>query len=484
MPTRDFARRAGHLLRALFGVPFFALGLFFLFSIIRHALTGDAAEGAPKTWLIIPALFALVFAGVGAAIVVSSLRKALGAPPPAPPAETPRALDEKTREAFPEALPKPKGPGKAAVLLPLLLGGIFAAAGIGMLAVAGYKVNRVREAAAWVETPCTVLNSDVTSHSGSKGGTTYSVAVRFTYRYADRDYDAATYSFDTGSSSGYEDKADIVRKLPPGARAICFVNPADPTEAVMDRSMPSIVWILGGMGPFFAFAGFAVMGAPLYARRKKARELASGKGVELAPETTRWATAAGTLFAALFWNGITAVFVTFAVKSVNAGRPEWFLIVFITPFVLIGAFLLYAAVGALFAPFKPRVKLVPQNTPRAGETLRLKWDANGREPSLRRLRISLEGFEYAVTGSGKQRTNREIIFHRSDLLDSEGRPARAGTLEAPIPRTLPHSLELTGTAGVRWRIRVQTESGLPPKLNETYRLHVAPARSEANPFAE
>ena len=44
----------------------------------------------------------------------------------------------------------------------------------------------------------------------------------------------------------------------------------------------------------------------------------------------------GTLAFCVIWNGIVAVFVVMAVRGHLAGQPDWFLTLFIIPFVLIG----------------------------------------------------------------------------------------------------------------------------------------------------
>ncbi len=54
----------------------------------------------------------------------------------------------------------------------------------------------------------------------------------------------------------------------------------------------------------------------------------------------------GVLGAAVFWNGIVSVFVWQAVQALLRGNPEWFLMVFLIPFVLIGLGLVFAAVLA------------------------------------------------------------------------------------------------------------------------------------------
>ncbi|MBN9517706.1 hypothetical protein J0H58_04165 [bacterium] len=54
----------------------------------------------------------------------------------------------------------------------------------------------------------------------------------------------------------------------------------------------------------------------------------------------------GVLGAAAFWNGIVGVFVWQAVQGLRRGNPEWFLVVFLIPFVLVGLVLVAVAVAA------------------------------------------------------------------------------------------------------------------------------------------
>src|SRR5258706_16240048 len=68
------------------------------------------------------------------------------------------------------------------------------------------EVLRARD---WRQTPCTILTSEVERHSGSKGGSTYSVAVTYEYFVDDQRHTASRYKFMSGSSSGYEGKKEI-----------------------------------------------------------------------------------------------------------------------------------------------------------------------------------------------------------------------------------------------------------------------------------
>jgi hypothetical protein len=94
------------------------------------------------------------------------------------------------------------------------------------------------KAKSWQATPCTILSSQVRTHPGdSDSGPTYDVAVLYVYTFGGREYKSNRYQFLGGSSGGYQDKERIVRRLPPLTRTTCYVNPEEPTEAVLDRSI-------------------------------------------------------------------------------------------------------------------------------------------------------------------------------------------------------------------------------------------------------
>jgi hypothetical protein len=108
-------------------------------------------------------------------------------------------------------------------------------------------VLRAVEARSWVESPAEIVSSAVEAHSGSKGGSTYSVAIAFDYTFGARTYRGDHYDFETGSSSGRDAKQEVVDRFPAGAKTTCWVNPKNPVEAVIDRNLGW--WILWGLFP-------------------------------------------------------------------------------------------------------------------------------------------------------------------------------------------------------------------------------------------
>ena len=88
----------------------------------------------------------------------------------------------------------------------------------------------------WTETRCDVLSSRVEE----VGDESYGVDIRYTWIFDDSRHEGSRYDFMSDSASGgREGKQRIVDRYPPGARVACWVDPNDPNEAVLSRSLSS-----------------------------------------------------------------------------------------------------------------------------------------------------------------------------------------------------------------------------------------------------
>ncbi len=125
--------------------------------------------------------------------------------------------------------------------------------GITFYAMSVRVLIDIASARHWITTPCVIKSSRVQSHSNSKG-TTYSIDILFAYDENGRQYRSNHYDFMTGSTSGHDAKEAIVRALPPGMQTVCYVNPNDPTDAVLKRGFTSEM--LFGLIPL----GFLIIG--------------------------------------------------------------------------------------------------------------------------------------------------------------------------------------------------------------------------------
>jgi hypothetical protein len=111
---------------------------------------------------------------------------------------------------------------------------VFLLVGLGVSLFFVTPALKVLEARSWPAVPCTILSSEVGSHQG-EDSTTYSVDVSYAYTVQGREHKSDRYRFLGGSSGGRQAKERIVRRLPPLTRTVCYVNPDDPSDAVLNR---------------------------------------------------------------------------------------------------------------------------------------------------------------------------------------------------------------------------------------------------------
>jgi uncharacterized protein DUF3592 len=363
---------------------------------------------------------------------------------------------------------------------------------------------KIIDARGWMETPCVVVSSEVRSHRGDDS-TTYSVDILYSYTVNGKEYKSNRYHFMGGSSSGYRGKAEIVNRHPPGARAVCYVNPRDPTDAVLRRGFTNDLWLGLIPLPFVLVGAGGILFALRAARRGEATtpelrwlpnearpsgvtgwsapampDTTSSRGpVVLKPSASPWTKLIGSIFFAAFWNGIVSVFVFQAFQGWQKGRPEWFLIVFLIPFVLIGLVIIGAVGYFLLALFNPRpVLTVNSKAVPLGGTLDLQWRLSGRVHAVQRLRLYLEGREEATYRRGTSSCTDKEVFATVELADvTSQNEKRAGQCRVTVPADLMHSFE-SGNNKIVWSLNIHGDIRWWPDVKEEFPLVVLPSAAQ------
>ena len=369
-----------------------------------------------------------------------------------------------------------------------LLGVIFTAVGL----IVGYflvvrPLLHVQSAKAWPAVAAKVISSDVVSHH-SDDGTTYSIDIVYEYVINDQTFRSNRYDFISGSSSGYDGKRAIVRKHPAGKRINVFVNPADPTDAVIVRDMTSgfliglvpAVFFLAGVGMLF---GASRMGkgkkgeaGPAWLPRTGATDAAPDGEMELKRSSSPFGKLMGITLFAVIWNGITSVFVYKAVTSHLEGDPEWFLTFFIIPFVLIGLGTLCGVVYCFLAMFNPKLVLrVNTASPAVGDSLVIDWMLEGRADRISHLTISLEAEERATYRRGTDTVTDKHTLYSETLYETSDLAAimQGGRVEALIPADAMHSFDASNNK-IIWELKCHGDIRRWPDVNDAYNLVVRP----------
>lgn len=175
------------------------------------------------TWFM--AAFGLPFALIGLVTLVNGVRS---------------AITGTTTQARQRAASSPQGCSGAVFLL------IFTAIGGAILWWAFLRPWRQAHdvAKSWVRTPCHIIASDVRTHLGRKGNT-YSADILYAYQHGGREFKSNRYNVFAEPSGGQSVKERLVRQYPPGMQTTCYVNPADPVDAVLvPKAGVSPVWML------------------------------------------------------------------------------------------------------------------------------------------------------------------------------------------------------------------------------------------------
>lgn len=357
---------------------------------------------------------------------------------------------------------------------------------------------RTLEARSWTPTTCEVISSRVGSSQGDDG-MTYRVEMLFEHIVGGDTYRADRYDFFPGYTSGYDRKAAIVERHPPGARVPCRYDPEEPWNAVIHTGfrleylfalLPLIFVVVGAVGIAASLGAWRFLGSGT--GKGAARRVVRAASEVRIPRRGRQARRLGkggsglgglvvTAFLAAFWNGIVGVFVWQLVRDWRQGSPDWFLALFLIPFVAIGLVILLSIPYQILALFNPRpdLTLTPGAVP-VGGTATLAWRFDRSVERVRRLVITLEGREEVEVrdAKGRQSTERHVFFRRR-LLDSRrfgeiGRGERA----VEIPPDVMHTFAAGGQR-VAWTLELAGEIPLWPDVGRTVDLEVAPATAEA-----
>jgi len=388
--------------------------------------------------------------------------------------------------------PRPAGPAIGCLVAFFSVFALFGA--LGFWATTVRPVLAMVRALSWREASCVVLTSQVAESGSSRP--TYRVDVLYAYSVDGRSYQSNRYRFDDWSSSGRQAKAEIVARFPPGTRTACWVDPADPKRAVIDRSF-SPAFLLGLFPLLFFAIGAGGIGWTLHNARKKDSPAGlrvdpaaafgvsppadSGAGpLELRPIATPLGKLVAVTLITLFWDGIVSVFVVNLYRSWREGtHTDGCVALFLVPFALIGLLLIYATVRQLLILFNPRVHLIltPGTLP-VGGIGSLEWRLSGRGGGVRRLRIVLEGREEAWYQSGKNHQTVRNVFSSIAVVDTTSEAEiPAGSARVDVPADIPPSFKATHNKIV-WSLKVTCEITGWPDSDDDYEVLVRPGRTD------
>lgn len=479
------AKGAASLISKLFLTLFFSIfaagGIFFMVVMIREISRGESSRNL--IWFLwFPLIFILI--GLGG-IFGTWFFKRKGGP------DMPKGSRSTT------------GSGRN---IGLLVGGVFILVGLGLFYGIGLRpFMKNRQAQRWIETPCKIISASVGSHSDDDG-TTYSIDITYEYEFNGQVYSCDRYDFLDFSSSGYEGKERVVNRYLNMKSPVCYVDPDNPAEAVLERTLTGR-YAVGLIPLIFAGVGGLAIGAvlkqprrgkgvaawlPVMKRDKDTIDSISAENpyafsrdgvqgdmadasITLAPSHSPWGKLIGIIVFCLIWNGIVSVFVWQMIEGFRSGRPEWFLVVFLIPFELVGLGCIVGVFYQFLALFNPRYTMTLRpGRLYPGAVGQITWASSGRSDRVSELTITLVGEERATYRVGTDTKTATALFYEMELMKTQDRyEIASGEIGFGIPTDTMHSFEASNNKIV-WMIKLRGDIEKWPDVKQEYQITVYP----------
>jgi hypothetical protein len=118
---------------------------------------------------------------------------------------------------------------------------------VGLALFMAFLLGPVRHAIAarsWRAQECKILRSDVQKYATARGSDGYAPAILYSYAVDDREHRSDTYTFFNYAASGWAAAQRVTNRYRRGSTVSCYVNPADPDDATLNRD-PSLGWLFG-----------------------------------------------------------------------------------------------------------------------------------------------------------------------------------------------------------------------------------------------
>ena len=370
----------------------------------------------------------------------------------------------------------------------------------------------------FVETKCKVLSRAISEHRG-ESGVTYRPDVQIEFEVAGEKYRPTAYDAARAFSTGREKAQQAIDQFQVGKEYPCWYDPMDPQDVVLVLGYSGGTYLLllvplsfiaiggGGLTYTLWHWGTSAERRSAIAQRAASIDLLNdpigqrGDFPQI-PSDTDWKSSPGTklayrlpigsapgwqLFAVfatcLIWNGITSVFVVFAIRSHLQGRPEWFLTIFIIPFVVIGIVIIYALIRQLLITtgVGPTRMEISQHPLQPGSECELYLSQEGRL-KMNTLEVLLVCDEQATYRQGTDtRTDHRRVFKRSVYRRDNFEIDQAVPFEQQwkirVPENVMHSFKSTHNE-VKWKLLVKANLAGWPDFEREYPVLVFPSLQE------
>lgn len=132
--------------------------------------------------------------------------------------------------------------------------GLFVVIGLVAVGAGVWTLIKSVRTESWPVTDGVIESAKIQSHSSSKGGTSYSPKVTYTYRVGGANYGGDRIAIGQMSSSA-DYAQGVLNRYPVGSKVAVHFSPDDPAEAVLETGIHGGTWISFGVGTAFVLVG-------------------------------------------------------------------------------------------------------------------------------------------------------------------------------------------------------------------------------------
>ncbi|NHZ73762.1 MAG: DUF3592 domain-containing protein, partial [Nitrospirae bacterium] len=355
----------------------------------------------------------------------------------------------------------------------------FAAAGLFVGYLASRSLVTWYEARDWVETPAHILQADLEVNQGSDS-TTYQVTARYEYRWGNQTHTSERVGLSGGSDnvgSFHQDRhAELSRYQGSGESFRCFVDPDDPTEAILYREMRwGLFALMGVFSLLFTGAGVGIMAAGLWGKRKVVEQEQLEAQHPEAPwkwksdwSDGRIRTSGSVQFLfplifALFWNLISMPLLFLLPREVLENGNKLALIGLIFPVVGLGLIVWAARAFLHWKKFGDSVLEMSTFPGVVGGPLAGRILTSVDIQPISGFDLTLSSIHRVTTGSGKNRsTSERVQWQEMRHIDREALDYDPTRSSIPVAFDIPFEAEPTEERSADdetlWRLEVTAET--------------------------
>jgi hypothetical protein len=355
----------------------------------------------------------------------------------------------------------------------------FAAAGLFVGYLAIRSLATWYEARDWVETPARILQTDLEVNQDSDS-TTYQVTALYEYRRENQTHTSDRVGLSSGSDnvgSFHQDRhAELSRYQISGESFRCFVNPDNPTEALLYREMRwGLFALMGVFSLLFTGAGFGIMAAGLWGKRKVVEQA----HLEAQHPEAPWKWKSGwsdgrirtsgsvqflfPLIFALFWNLVSTPLLFLLPREVLENGNKLALIGLLFPLVGLGLIVWAARAFLHWKKFGDSVFEMSQFPGAVGGPLAGRILTSVDIQPISGFDLTLSSIHRVTTGSGKNRsTSERVQWQEIRHIDRETLDYDPTRSSIPVDFTIPYEAEpteeRTDDDETLWRLEVTAET--------------------------